>query len=62
MFIVTVPIAFNKSCSVSAQCETEGATCRSDGLGDTKCLCALSGEMYDSSMDSCLAGISLILI
>ena len=50
------PRAANEECSTTAQCSSQGMTCRSDDLGATRCLCAPSGEVYDSTLDKCLTG------
>ena len=46
---------FNESCYVTEQCVTARAECRSDGLGNTKCLCEDGVEIYDPDSDTCLA-------
>ena len=40
---------------MTEQCVTSRAECRSDGLGDTRCLCEEGGEIYDNTTDTCLA-------
>ncbi|XP_052808441.1 fibropellin-1-like isoform X2 [Mya arenaria] len=50
-----VNVAYDEVCFETAQCITTGATCRNDGLGSIKCLCAASGEQYDTNIDECLS-------
>ncbi|WAR08623.1 SVEP1-like protein [Mya arenaria] len=49
-----VGLQYNELCSVSAQCQTVGATCRDDLSGVDRCLCAIEGEHYDIADDECL--------
>ncbi|KAL4232596.1 hypothetical protein ACF0H5_007286 [Mactra antiquata] len=46
---------YEELCSVTAQCVTVGSSCRDDGAGNDRCLCSLSGQVYDPSIDECLA-------
>lgn len=55
-FIKIVEEEFNSECYVTAQCKTKASTCRDDGNGADRCLCALNGQFYDASIDECLAG------
>lgn len=58
---IAVFVDYNGECSVSAQCVTAGASCRDDGAGADRCLCDLTGQHYDDSIDECLAGSDIIL-
>ncbi|XP_052811571.1 neurogenic locus notch homolog protein 1-like [Mya arenaria] len=49
-----IGLQYNELCSVSAQCQTVGATCRDDLSGVDRCLCAIEGEHYDIADDECL--------
>ncbi|KAH3889329.1 hypothetical protein DPMN_013383 [Dreissena polymorpha] len=50
-----IQIVYNTLCAVTAQCKTKGATCRDDTNGQDRCICALIGQYYDSSLDKCLS-------
>jgi len=50
-------VNYGDECFVTDQCTTVGASCRDDGNSADRCLCALTGQFYDSSIDECLAGI-----
>ena len=63
-FHYTVIKAHGEECLDTVQCDTKRATCRSDNLGTTRCICADPGEVYDPSVDTCLTGdiVTVVLL
>ncbi|XP_053397800.1 neurogenic locus notch homolog protein 1-like isoform X1 [Mercenaria mercenaria] len=54
-FCFIILVDYNGECAVTAQCLTTSSSCRDDGAGADRCLCDLTGQHYDSSIDTCLA-------